>query len=167
MNQNDFYVKLNINSTVSQLILDKVKNSPDTRWHSILDQSLHRLTIDDFKDDSNISKIINDLGAHNRLSVMRLFPNVSSVWHQDKVRSAAINMLLDGFDSFCAFGESTSSYTYSNVHKLEHEPNRYYLLDVKKSHSVYNFTGMRYLVSIGLEQPYYEVVEYLNNHQFI
>lgn len=167
MIESDFFLKLNINSTVGQAILLKAKAADDSKWTTVLDQNLFELGIEDFKNDSAIYKLIESLGCYNRLSVLRFSPNVCFQWHKDRSRGSAINMLLEGFDSFCAFGVPSKGNKVSDLTRLYHEPNTYYLMDVKKFHTVFNFSAERYIISIGIEQSYDEVISYLNDNQML
>ena len=164
---NEFFTELKINSLITNKILTKVKTSQPDQWINILDQQLFTLSIEDFQDDPDICKVINDLSAHNRLSVLKFSPNYCFQWHKDKIRTGAINLLLEGFDSFCAFGTIGKGNEFTNIHKLEHKPNRYYLIDVKKYHCVFNFSEPRYLISIGLEQTYDDTLIYLKANNLI
>ena len=76
-------------------------------------------------------------------------------------------MLLEGFDSFCAFGTPSKGNKVTDLNRLDHEPNTYYLMDVKKFHTVFNFSTERYIISIGIEKPYDEVIAYLNDNQML
>lgn len=163
----DFFVTLSINSSVSEKILTKIKTSSPDQWTVMLDQSIYKLTVDDFKDDPDIVELIQYFGASERLSVFRYTENICFQWHKDRIRSSALNMVLAGFDSFCAFGVLDKGNTFSKITKLEHKPNRYYLMNVKQYHSVFNFSNERYIISIGLEQPYEEITAYLNDKNLI
>lgn len=154
--QSDFFVKLNLTSNVSNDIIAKIKNSSNEHWGITLDQDMILLDVDDFKNDPQIVQIINDLGSANRLCVFRFHPNTCYQWHFDKIRNGAINMLLTGFDSFCAFGSPSADRKFSNVTKLVYDPDTYYLMNVKKLHTVFNFSETRYVVSISIPSTTYE-----------
>jgi hypothetical protein len=157
MARSDYFVQLKLHSNVSTAIRDKIKLASNNQWADLLEQSILRLTIDDFKQDPEIYEAISELKSESRLSVFRFNPNLCYNWHSDKIRHGAINMLLDGFDSFCAFGDIAPGNKYANIHRLAHEPNRYYLINVKKNHCVFNFSNtMRYIVSIGIPDITYE-----------
>lgn len=156
MSQSDYFVKLNIQSKISNKIIEKIKNSAPEQWTIMLDQDILNLTIDDFKDDPEIYQTIIDLNCQDRLSVFRFHPNVCYQWHTDMIREGAINMLLTGFNSFCAFGTLSSGRRFVNLDRLVHEPDTYYLLNVKKFHSVFNFNETRHIISIGVPFETYE-----------
>lgn len=160
----DFFTKLNIDSKVTEHILNKIKNANDSEWTDLLDQSIHSLTVEDFALDDKIYQLIFDFGCQDRLSVFRFNPDVCFQWHIDKIRYSAINMLLEGFDSFCAFGTPQPGNKFDKVYKLAHEPKTYYLMNVKKFHTVFNFNEMRYIISIGFpDTKYSDVLSYLKD----
>lgn len=150
MNQTDYYVKLNTKSTVTNDILEKIKKATPDQWSIVHDQSVLKLSMDDFRGDPAIMQAIIDLNCYEKLSVLRLNRNECYQWHTDMIREGALNMLLTGFDSFCAFGTLSSNRKFINLDKLTHEPNTYYLINVKKFHTVFNFSKLRYIVSIGI-----------------
>lgn len=163
-----YFAELNLPSTITNSVLEKAKAAPDSQWYDVLDQSLFQLSYDDFEPDSGICKVINDLKSHDRLAIYRFPTNVCFQWHIDRARQSAINMLLTGFDSFCAFGIPVKGNRFANIEKLEHEPNTYYLMNVKQFHCVYNFSEPRYVLSIGIgDIPYTEVLEYLKTNNLI
>ncbi len=163
----NFFVTLSLNSKSSEHILSKVKASSPDQWTTMLDQSIYKLTINDFNDDPDIVEFITRFGANERLSVFRYVDNICFQWHKDRIRSSALNMVLEGFDSFCAFGILDKGNTFSKITRLEHKPNKYYLMNVKEYHTVFNFSNERYILSIGLEQPYEEVTAYLKEKNLI
>jgi hypothetical protein len=150
MHQSDYFVKLNIKSNISNSIIEKIKNSKPEQWSTTLDQDILTLTLEDFKDDPEIYQTIIDLNGQDRLSVFRFHPNVCYQWHTDMIREGSINMLLTGFDSFCAFGTLSTGRRFVNLDRLVHEPNTYYLLNVKKFHTVFNFSELRHIVSLSV-----------------
>ena len=168
INSDEYFVKLNIKSNISKSIIEKVKNATEDKWSIQFGQDLFELTVDDFKNDPEISQIINDLGEPQHLYVFRLHPNICYQWHTDVLREGTINMLLDGFDSFCTFGTLAPARRFTNLSKLIHEPNTYYLLNVKKYHAVFNFSNIRYVLSIGIPKFTYKLTcKYLKDKNLI
>jgi len=168
MSQSEYFVKLNIQSRISNNIIEKIKNSTPDQWTTTLDQDIFNLTIDDFKDDPEIYQTILDLNCQDRLSVFRFHPNVCYQWHTDMIREGAINMLLTGFDSFCAFGTLAPGRRFVNLDRLIHEPDTYYLLNVKKFHAVFNFIQIRHIISIGVPfKTYSDSCEYLKDKNLL
>jgi hypothetical protein len=168
MNQAEYFIKLNIKSVISNSVIEKIKNSLPNQWTTTLDQDILNLTIDDFIDDPDMYQTIIDLNAQDRLSVFRFHPNVCYQWHTDIIREGAINMLLTGFDSFCAFGTLSSGRRFINLDRLVHEPNTYYLMNVKKFHSVFNFNETRHIISIGVPfKTYHETCDYFKDKNLV
>lgn len=158
MQEADFFCKLNIKSNIAEKILKKVEESKITEWSLILEQTLYKLSVEDFLPDIDIYNAIHDLGSLDRLSVYKFEPNINYRWHTDKIRHSAINMVIDGFDSFCAFGTPNVNSMFTDVYKLEHKPDTYYVINVKKHHTVFNFHKKRYLLSIGIPDMSYDSV---------
>jgi len=157
MKESDFFIKLNTMSNITENILKIVKSSDNSMWKELFGLTIFTLDIDHFKNDKEIFQAIQHLDCKTRLSIFRTNPNTCYDWHFDKIRHSAINMLIDGFDSFCAFGEYSLGNTYKNIYKLQYEPNYYYLINVKKTHCVFNFSNnMRYILSIGIPNTTYE-----------
>ena len=127
------------------------------------------MTIDDFKDDPEIINIINDIGDCNRLAIYRFFEKECYGWHVDTIRESSINMLLTGFDSMCIFDNPVKNRRFNNITRLQHDPNRYYLMNVSKMHTVYNFGNeTRHVLSIGLPGVKYEdACKYLQDRNLI
>lgn len=168
MNQSEYYVKLNIKSNISNNIIEKIKKANPDDWRIVHDQSVLDLSIDDFRDDPEIYQTILDLNCNTRLSVFRLYPNRCYMWHTDMIREGAINMLLTGFDSFCVFGRVAPRRMFLNLDKLVHEPNTYYLMNVKEFHSVFNFNETRYIISIGIPfRTYTDACGYLKEKNLL
>jgi len=164
----NFFVKLNLTSNVCDSIITKIKNSSPDQWSIKLDQDILALNINDFKDDPQIVQAIIDLECTERLSVFRFHPNICYQWHYDKIRFGSINMLLTGFDSMCVFGSLTANNKFSNLTRLIYEPNKYYLMNVKKFHTVFNFSEIRHVVSIGIPTTgYSDSYVYLKNKNLI
>jgi hypothetical protein len=162
MQESNFFYKLNINSTITDTIFKKVENAKPDEWSVFLDQTIYKLSKEDFITDLGIYQAIDYFQSASRLAVYKFDPNTCFKWHVDKIRYSSINMVIDGFDSFCAFGIPNASNMTSNlitgVHKLEHKPNTYYVINVKKQHTVFNFNKRRYLLSIGIQDLNYESV---------
>jgi hypothetical protein len=166
--ESSFFVKLNLTSNVCDSIITKIKNSLPDQWSIKLDQDILALNINDFKDDPQIVQAIIDLECTERLSVFRFHPNICYQWHYDKIRFGSINMLLTGFDSMCVFGSLTANNKFSNLTRLIYEPNKYYLMNVKKFHTVFNFSEIRHVVSIGIPTTgYSDSYVYLKNKNLI
>lgn len=161
-----YYNQLNINSKIIDNLKKKIEITPEYQWKNISGQELILLTIDDFSPDPAIRQLITDIGNINRLAIYRFFGKECYNWHIDVIRESSINMLITGFDSMCIFGNPAKSGKFNNVVRLRHEPAQYYIMNVKKMHTVFNFGDeTRYVLSIGLPGVKYEsACKYLQDH---
>lgn len=73
-------------------------------------------------------------------------------WHVDETRQCTINMLLEGHDSKCFFGDRQSR-DIVNLTELPYEIGSAYLLNTQTKHAVLNLSKDRYLLSIGFDKP--------------
>jgi hypothetical protein len=163
-----YFTELNIESKISQNILDKIDHINESEWIQYLEQSIYLLKITDFEPDPDIVDLINKFGSEKKLSLFRLPPKICYSWHRDAKRQASINMLIKGFNSICVFGTEAPEKKFINLDKIEHKKNRYYLMNVKESHTVFNFDQERYVVSISIPDTPYEIVrDYLINRSSI
>jgi hypothetical protein len=167
-NNHDFFCKLNITSGAIDQIRNKIQNAKESNWMDYLEQSILLLELNDLIADTKIVKLIKDIGDSNRIGVYRSIPNSCYSWHMDSGRQSSINMLIDGFDSMCIFGNIQPHKKFTELSVIKHEPATYYLMNVKKFHTVYNFDNQRYILSLGIpNKSFAEVKEYLkeNNMQ--
>jgi len=149
----EYFYKLNVVSNISQTIMQKVHASKESDWKQIIEMNLLQLSIEDFNDDPSIIEIINKFGCADRISVFKSMPNTCYGWHRDGIRNVSMNMLLEGRDSQCVFGDIKAVRDVKNIKMLTYEPNRYFLMDVSKFHTVFNFNNTRYMLSIGFPKP--------------
>jgi hypothetical protein len=164
-----YYSQLNINSNIIDNLKKKIETTPEDQWKNSLEQDLILLTIDDFSPDPAIRKLITDIGNSNRLAIYRFFGKECYNWHIDSVRDSSINMLITGFDSMCIFGNPAPMRRFTEITRLQHEPAQYYIMNVKKMHTVYNFGNeTRHVLSIGLPGVKYEdACRYLQDHALV
>lgn len=154
----NYFTELNIKSKISKRIFDKVDNINDPKWIHYLEQTIYLLNIEDFRDDPDIIDLINRFGSEKKLCLFKLPPKICYSWHKDARRHASINMLIQGFDSVCIFGTESPEQKFINLDKIEHKKDTYYLMNVKESHTVFNFDQERYVVSISIPDTPYDVV---------
>lgn len=166
---NNYYRQLNVTSNISNDLIKKINETPEEAWGTKLEQNLIPLSVDDFQKDPKIYQFIKDIGDVNRLSIFRFFGKECYNWHIDVIRSAALNLVISGFDSMCIFGTLAMQRRLVNISRLQHEPNQYYLMNVKQMHTVYNFgTDIRYILSLGLPNTtYVDACEYLRHHDLL
>lgn len=163
----NYFTELNIQSKISKKILDKIDHIDESEWIHYLEQTIYLLKIEDFKDDPDIIDLINRFGSEKKLCLFKLPPKICYSWHRDAKRQASINMLIKGFDSICIFGTESLEKKFVNLDKIEHKKDTYYLMNVKESHTVFNFDQERYVISISIpDTPYQVVKDYLIEKQW-
>lgn len=148
---------------LTEYMLTRVKDMDESKWIDFLDMSLVKLTIEDFTNSPKLFELINNFGCYNKLAVYRYNPNFCYQWHVDSIRFAALNLQLLNAESFCMFGEFFEPRKLKNIEKLTYKADTFYLLNVSKPHTVFNFQNERYLLSIGFPKPhtYIDVKNYL------
>ena len=164
----DFFCKLNITSGAIDQIKNKIKNAKESDWIYYLEQDIFLLDVNDLVTDVKITKLINDIGDSKRIGIYRLNPNTCYSWHFDSGRMSSINMLIEGFDSMCIFGNLNPGRKYTDLSVIKHEHATYYLMNVRKFHTVYNFNNQRYILSLGIpDKSFAEVKEYLKENNML
>lgn len=160
---NNFFYKCNTKSDLVDYMLNKIKHSKEDDWNNVLEMNLFSLNINDFNLEPKLIQLINEFDCHKKLSLFRYKPNFCYQWHIDSIRNCALNLQIIGSDSFCVFGNFQELRKFNNIQKLHYEPNTYYLLNVSKFHTVFNFDKERYILSIGFPKPivFDEVKAYL------
>lgn len=158
-----YYKQLAITSRVRLDLLAKARAATD--WKDSNGIERIELEVSDFADDTQIVRLIEhfDCKAQRKLSIFRFKPFTCHAWHTDLQRYAAINMLLEGPSGITLFGERAKGVNLENVEELLYWPNRYYVLNSKKQHTVINLANTRYLVSIGIpeEFTFQDVLDYI------
>jgi hypothetical protein len=165
----DIYFKqLNMNSSLSDNLLEKIRNTPESAWSGVAGRpNLIILPLEDLMIDQKIFQLVSDIGDTSRVAIYRFFGEECYSWHSDTIRYSAINMLLSGFEnSICVFGDVKAAHRFVNITKLPYEPKKYYIMNVKKMHTVFNFgKEIRYVLSLGLPEVTYEDARaYLESH---
>lgn len=149
-----YFVQLGTESKVRLHLLRKAKEAEHWKANNGID----RIEIDasDLEGDPLIVSLVEHFQckAHRRLSLFRFLPWTCHSWHVDLQRYAAINMLLEGWDSATLFGTRATGVNLTNLQLLEYEPDRYYLLNSKCTHTIINYSRPRFLLSIGIPEQY-------------
>jgi hypothetical protein len=92
--------------------------------------------------------------------IIKMNPMTWYNWHTDVIRKAAINFLIEGYDSKCFFGKQQDSNNF-NLTELPYQMDCMYLFNVQRNHAVLNLSETRYLLSIGFNyHSYEEILEY-------
>lgn len=164
MDNIDFFHRLTYTSKLREHLLNRIAESTEDEWKTIIEMNCLLLNIDDFESDPKLVEFIQYANCQQRLAIYRFKPNTCYKWHIDHVgRNCCINMLIDGYDSLTLFGSPAPNGQFTNITKLVYEPNKYVLLNVHKFHTVINFSENRYLLSIGVPSSisYIETKQYL------
>lgn len=167
MDTMNYFCMLQTRSSLVDTIKNKISSATDSDWYDFLDMSILPLSIADFQNEPNLLKIIERFNCHEKLGIYRYLPNFCYHWHIDSIRNAAINMQIEGEDSFCAFGETVQPRKFKDIKRLNYSNDAYYLINTSKFHTVFNFDNPRFLLSIGISKPttYDEVKQYIMDNQ--
>lgn len=141
-------------SVLTEYMLEKIRQTNEAAWFHHLDMNVMLLSPEDFIEDPKLLDVINQFGCHKKLAIFRFKPNTCYQWHIDSTRYASINLQLSGADSLCVFGEYGEPRKINHLEKLIYNKDKYYLLNVSKIHTVFNFNNTRYLLSIGFPIPH-------------
>jgi len=83
--------------------------------------------------------------------IFKMDPMNYYTFHTDASRHVAVNMLLEGPNSYTMFGEKTISAEVTKVEQLVYEESSYYIFNTAKPHAVLNLSDKtRYLLTIGI-----------------
>lgn len=91
--------------------------------------------------------LMSNYGLSFNVGILKMGPNTCYKWHEDTDRLVGINMLLEDTKSQCLFADSTDPVTFPFV-ELKYKPEKYYIFNTKIPHTVFNFQGYRYILSI-------------------
>jgi hypothetical protein len=158
------YLQLKTVSTLRYALRERAWAARDWKPNNGIDRI--EIEASELDGDPKMAALVDrfDCKAERKLSIFRFLPHTCHAWHTDLQRYAAINMLLDGWDSLTMFGVRKDAINYVAVDRLLYESDRYYLLNSKRQHTVINFANTRYLLSIGIPERYsfMDVVNYIN-----
>ena len=95
-----------------------------------------------------------------RAGIIKLEKNTYYDWHVDTDRGVGLNLLLNNWDySHCMFNPTLrrgKTLEHGNVTdkfiEMKYDPHTYYLFNTQIPHTVYNFKGTRYLLSVDFEE---------------
>lgn len=151
MNRNLCYFDTEIGCDITQDIFDYIQDNND--WTSRYSFSTLILPDKIIKKDKFLNIFSKEIGIKS--CVIKLNPYSFADWHKD-VRPTAINALLKDYKSFTVFSyKEVPNSVIQNCVYLEYIPNRYYLLNTKIDHTVFNFNETRYLLSVEPDENSY------------
>jgi hypothetical protein len=155
---NKYFTVLNYKTTLSDLLLRHVEKLTD--WN-VTKFGNHVTYIPELiKNDPVLEKFRIKFDAE--CIIMKMFPNAFYRFHMDGERQCAINVLLDGYDSNCYFGDTGFHETViQNLTEVKYERSRCVLFNTQQKHAIVNRNNNRYLLSIGcFKNTYKEIYEY-------
>lgn len=159
-----FYYRLKTKSSISKDLLDFAKTSD--KWIPSFGFDTLPVSADIIYKDQFIANITEKFSG--RPSILRMPANSMYDWHTDGFRSAAINILLEGFDSYTFFGfKQLDNPRVSSVIELAYEPDNMYLLNTQTPHGVYNRTCVRTVFSLGFHEPcnFNSILKYISQNE--
>jgi len=156
---NNYFFELSVQENLLECLR---KETGRTDWVNKLNFDILKLPYNFFK-DSNLFELITLFNASPR--IFKMDPMTWYDWHTDETRQCAINMLIDGNDSRCFFGDRQNR-DIVNLTELTYKPNTYYLFNTQVKHAVLNLNNTRYLLSIGFVLPntYEDILTYCKNY---
>lgn len=87
--------------------------------------------------------------------VIRLQPNTYYDWHVDDRRGVSVNMLINHGHSHCLFKKSSNTLedaVTGKFYELNYQRGIYYFFNNQVEHSVYNYEGVRYLLTLEFHE---------------
>ena len=135
-------------------LVDKLKRfiaNPTVTWYS--KNAFEVAVVPRFiiESDKVICALIDEFKAQP--AILKMNPMVFYRFHVDEFRNAALNLLVDGWDSETFYGEPTSNEELMQITQLHYEPNCMYLLNTSIPHCVINKQNQRFVFSLGFNSP--------------
>ena len=166
MNKEDFYFEIPFVSQVAKDMYHRAANAPESEW-----VDYYAFKALEAKSDWVVDTWWEHLYKLHpfKAGILRMEANSYYDWHVDTNRGAGLNLLLNNWDaSHCLFDSNPNTRNKKQLSKdaieehdlldefrvtskfteLKYKPNTYYLFNVQQAHSVYNFSGVRYLLTL-------------------
>lgn len=158
---NNYFFKCNTtHPDLRQALLEKTADKNNT-WQNIFGIDVCNLSPTFFEPYDNVYNLFKGLGNNRpfRYSIFRFQPNTCYGWHIDYPgRTCALNLLIDGKDSHTFCGENVKDQEkkndYINVSRVDYPDDSFILLNVQKSHTIYNFDNTRYVLTVSIDPPW-------------
>lgn len=152
------YFKLKTTSSIKNELLQLAKESPDNKWMLLRGFNVLPVNSEMLEKDSFIQKLKDRFTL--RPGIFKMDPKNFYTFHVDASRQVAINMLLEGPDSYTMFGEKTESVEVTKVDQLVYDDSAYYIFDTSTPHAVLNLSNnTRYLLTLGIVDADYATVK--------
>lgn len=143
-------------------------NSPLLTWKSVQGFESLPVPLSFLKNDFVLLDLKNKFNGN--IAFLRLPKRCFYNWHVDLYRSAVINSVIEGFDSYTLFTEAEDlNGTSFEVSELVYKEKECYLLDVQCLHAVYNRLETRTFFSLWFEKSitYSIVYNYCLNQGYL
>jgi hypothetical protein len=146
------YFKLNSRSNIKDELLEAVQKSVPEDWMLLRGFNVMAAPMHILKKDPLVQKLATSFAI--KPGIFKMDPVNYYAFHTDASRNVAINLLLEGPDSYTMFGEQTSSIEVMKVEQLIYDDSCYYVFNTANPHSVLNLSkNTRYLLTIGITTP--------------
>lgn len=127
-------------------VREHVRSLTKDDWKSSDSFQIAQVPRELFKNDPML-KLIDEYGYGAEVFRMPAFSQY--LWHVDRTRNAAVNVLLDSTNSMSLFERYQAGALLSFM-ELKYEQDMCYLLNTQVRHSVVNLQGLRDVLSIGI-----------------
>ena len=190
MSTDKFFYEIPVLSSVANNMYNLASTTPNDRWIDYYSFKAIPVPIN-YMVDSWWRKLY-DLHPF-KAGILRMEENSYYDWHVDTNRGVGLNLLLNNWDaSHCLFDGNPNTRNKKQLSKdaieehdlldefrvtskfteLKYKPNTYYLFNVQEAHSVYNFSGTRYLLTLEFfknkdELNYNQLVEEIKQGKWI
>ena len=146
------YFKLNSKSIVKDSLLSIAQTSVDKNWMLLRGFNVMAAPIALLLTDPLIFALSKQYSI--KPGIFKMDPMNFYTFHTDASTNVAINMMLEGPDSYTMFGEQTHSIEVTKVEQLVYEDSAYYVFNTASPHAVLNLSkNTRYLLTIGITTP--------------
>jgi len=146
------HYKLNSKSLIKEELLSLAKNSLVTEWMLLRGFNVMPVPMNILEADPLVVALSKRFTI--KPGIFKMDPKNYYAFHVDASRHVAVNMMLEGPNSYTMFGEKTASVEVTKVEQLAYEDSSYYIFNTSKPHSVLNLSdNTRYLLTIGIINP--------------
>lgn len=150
-------------------------NNNQLNWQKRFGIYVHGLEREFFKQFPKVDQLITEFDCP-RYGLFKFDPNTCYGWHIDNPgRSCALNLLIDGYNSHTFYGEpilddeKNTSGDFTNLREVTYTENKFVLMNVHKSHTVFNMDNTRHLLTISFHPAhgnFDKIKKYLMENNF-
>jgi hypothetical protein len=160
------HYKLNSKSLIKEELISLAKNSHPGEWMLLRGFNVMPVPMHILENDPLVVALSKRFTF--KPGIFKMDPKNYYAFHVDASRHVAVNMMLEGPDSYTMFGEKTASAEVTKIEQLMYEDSSYYIFNTSKPHAVLNLSdNTRYLLTVGiidLEVDYETVKEFCIQH---